>query len=214
MSAKRTINDTEELAARILDFFEKKNIDVAVRRDRYGVSIIERTGGHPVARFKICGKDRVEVLWWKSTKWDKIGDFGGMRMSVSEAVKYVHEDPMRCFWPERRVKAVADALAVLLGLSPPDDKKTVIAPDTKLPVQLTLRERDLIRDKTFCDPDFARLAPVKNGLITVPMTLGDIEEVQGYVAAEANHTKDKKVEKELNRLFFKLQTYLDEYEEE
>lgn len=27
---------------------------------------------------------------------------------------------------------------------------------TKLPVTLTMRERDLIRDETFCDPDFAK----------------------------------------------------------
>ena len=94
------------------------------------------------------------------------------------------------------------------------EKKTMLACDTRLDVQLTLRERDVIRNKTFCDPDFARLAPVKNGLITVPMTLGEIEEIQGYVAAEANHTKDRKLEKELDSLFSKFQYYLDTYEEE
>ncbi len=208
------MNDTEKLADQVLAFFKKKNTNVAVRRDRYGVSIVERRGGHPVARLKMCGKDSVEVLWWKSTKWDEIGDFGGMRMSIGEALKYVHEDPMRIFWPEQRVKAMADGLTAMLGLAPQAEKKTMITPDTKLSVQLTLRERDLIRDKTFCDPDFARLAPVKNGLITVPMTLGDIEEVQGYVAAEANHTKDRKLEKELDGLFSKFQYYLDTYEEE
>ncbi|TKB77714.1 MAG: hypothetical protein E8D45_05280, partial [Nitrospira sp.] len=31
---------------------------------------------------------------------------------------------------------------------------------TKLPVTLTLRERDLIRDQTLCDPDFAKCAVV------------------------------------------------------
>jgi hypothetical protein len=46
------------------------------------------------------------------------------------------------------------------------------------------------------------------------MSLDDIEEVQGYVAAEANHTKNKKLQRELDRLFDKLQVYLDSYDDQ
>jgi hypothetical protein len=93
-------------------------------------------------------------------------------------------------------------------------KRKKITYGTKLPVKLTLRERDLIRDETFCDPDFARLAVVEGKGVRVDLSLDDIEEIQGYVAAEANHTKNKKLQKELDRLFDKLQVYLDTYDEQ
>ena len=85
---------------------------------------------------------------------------------------------------------------------------------TKLPVKLTLLERDLIRDKTFCDPDFAKLAIAEGEGIRVDMSLDDIEEIQGYVAAEANHTKNAKLRKELDRLFDKFQIFLDAYDDQ
>ena len=85
---------------------------------------------------------------------------------------------------------------------------------TKLPVKFTLRERDLIRDKTFCDPDFAKFAVVEGKGIRVEMSLDDIEEIQGYVAAEANHTKNSKLQKELESLFAKLQVFLDTYDDQ
>jgi hypothetical protein len=91
-------------------------------------------------------------------------------------------------------------------------KRKKIPYGTKLPVKLTIRERDLIRDETFCDPDFAKVEVVDGKGVIVDMSLDDIEEVQGYVAAEANHTKNKKLKMELDRLFNKLQVYLDSYD--
>ncbi len=93
-------------------------------------------------------------------------------------------------------------------------KRKKIPYGTKLPVRLTSHERDLIRDQTFCDPDFARLAVVEGQAIRVDLSLDDIEEIQGYVAAEANHTKNKTLQKELDRLFGKLQIYLDTYDDQ
>ena len=85
---------------------------------------------------------------------------------------------------------------------------------TKIPVKLTVRERSVIRDETFCDPDFAKLAIVEDKGIQVELSLDEIEEIQGHVAATANHAKNKKLEKELDLLFDKLQTYLDKFEEQ
>jgi len=81
-------------------------------------------------------------------------------------------------------------------------------------VNLTLRERDIIRDKRFCNPDFARFAVVDGKEIRVELSLDDIEEIQGYIAAEANHTENKKLQKELDRLFDKLQVYLETYDDQ
>ena len=93
-------------------------------------------------------------------------------------------------------------------------KRKKIPYGTKLPVRLTLRERDIIRDETFCDPDFARLAIVDGKRIKVEMSLDDIEEIQGYIAAEANHTKNIKRQKELDRLFDKFQVFLGTYDDQ
>ncbi len=93
-------------------------------------------------------------------------------------------------------------------------KRKKIPYGTKLPVTLTLRERDLIRDETFCYADFARFAVVEGKAIRVDLSLDDIEEIQGYVAAEANHTQNKKLQKELDQLFGKLQLYLDTYDDQ
>ena len=85
---------------------------------------------------------------------------------------------------------------------------------TKLPVVLTLKDRDIVRDETFCDPDFGRVGVVEGNKIKLMMSLDDIEDVQGHVAAEANHTKDKKLQKELDRIFDKLQKFLDRYDDQ
>jgi len=93
-------------------------------------------------------------------------------------------------------------------------KRKKISYGTKLPVKLTLRERDLIRDETFYDPDFGKFSVVEGKEIRIELSLDDIEEIQGYVAAEANHTKNSKLEKELDRLFDKLQVFLDAYDDQ
>ena len=85
---------------------------------------------------------------------------------------------------------------------------------TKLPVRLTLRERDVIRDHTFYDPAFANLALADGAGIRVDLSLDDIEEMQGYVAAEANHCDDPNLENELDALFGKLQEFLESYDDQ
>ena len=92
--------------------------------------------------------------------------------------------------------------------------RTTIPHGTKLPVALTLRDRDLIRDETFCDPDFAKCAVVDGTGIRVELSLDEIEEIQGYVAAAANHTNNAKLRKELDRLFAKFQEFLDTYDDQ
>lgn len=93
-------------------------------------------------------------------------------------------------------------------------KQKKIPYGTKIPVALTLHERDIIRDETFCDPNFARLAVVEGKRIKVELSLDEIEEIQGYIAAAANHTKNKKLQKELDRLFEKFQVLLDTYDDQ
>ena len=85
---------------------------------------------------------------------------------------------------------------------------------TKIPVTLTFHERDIIRDETFCDPDFARVAAVEGKRIKILLSLDEIEEIQGYIAAAANHSENRKLQKELDRLFEKFQVLLDTYDDQ
>jgi len=90
-------------------------------------------------------------------------------------------------------------------------KKKNLPYERKLPVKLTLRERDLIRSTMFLNSDFDKDGTVVGESITVNLSLDEIGEIQGYIAAEANHTRNSKLERELNQLFDKLQTLLDEH---
>jgi hypothetical protein len=85
---------------------------------------------------------------------------------------------------------------------------------TKLPVILTPKERNTIRDKTLGDPDFGKVGIVQGKNIKIMMSLDEIEDIQGYVAAEANHTKDKLLQKQLDRIFEKFQYFLDRYDDQ
>jgi hypothetical protein len=93
-------------------------------------------------------------------------------------------------------------------------KRKQIPHDSKLPVVLTFKERDLIRDNTFCNPDFGKLGVVEVKSIKLMMSLDEIEDVQGYVAAEANHTDNKKLQKDLDKIFQKFQAFLDTYDDQ
>ncbi len=73
---------------------------VAVRKDSHGYSLFREDNGAPVARLRPTKSgDLVEILWWSwRDRWDSIGDFGGMRMPLDEALDYIAEDPEGCFW--------------------------------------------------------------------------------------------------------------------
>jgi len=79
--------------------------------------------------------------------------------------------------------------------------------DETIPVRFTDRERELILDETFLDGKLrARFqsATAETERFTVPLTLYDLDELIGYVAAEYNHAKSRSLEKELGRLLDRL----------
>ncbi len=62
-------------------------------------------------------------------------------------------------------------------------------------VAITLRQRSLILEHAMLGSEVTgplRMAVVKGGKLVVKLTLDDLEEIIGYIAAEANHTDDKK----------------------
>ncbi len=90
-----------------------------------------------------------------------------------------------------------------------------ISESTRVAVELTARERKLILEHTFAGEEL--LAPTQSlpevGKHAAMYTLYDIEELQGFVAAEANHTKDDRLARELSALHEHLQREMEKYDD-
>ena len=92
-----------------------------------------------------------------------------------------------------------------------------IAVGEKVPLELTERERDLIINHTFADSNLTnrlRVVPSPGRRPFYRFTLDDLDELAGYVAAEANHAKFKKLEKELRQLCGRIADVLESYTDE
>jgi hypothetical protein len=100
-------------------------------------------------------------------------------------------------------------------LAAPERKR--IRPDEKLPFDLNDRERELILRHTFAGDSLTgrlRIVPRAGESTAYRFTLDELNELAGYVAAEANHAKDKKLKKHLTRLFDRIWLLLESYTDE
>lgn len=73
-------------------------------------------------------------------------------------------------------------------------------------------ERDFIIDHTFAGPDLTKrlqIAEVRGKHLITKYSTYDLEELIGYIAAEANHTDDKSIQKKLDRLYERLDRILE-----
>ena len=92
-----------------------------------------------------------------------------------------------------------------------------IAADETVALELSGRERDLIMNHTFAGDELTdrlRVVPRPKEPPVYRFTLDDLDELAGYVAAEANHAKVKKLEKELRRLYARIAEVLESYTDE
>ena len=90
-----------------------------------------------------------------------------------------------------------------------------IKPNEKLGLRLTTAERKLILNDLIgvdqeCIQTIQDTPPGK----PVQFTLDELDDLGGCIAAEANHTTDKKLEKALDRVFEKIQSLLEKYTDE
>jgi Plasmid pRiA4b ORF-3-like protein len=84
----------------------------------------------------------------------------------------------------------------------------------ELPLELSDRERKLILEHAFADEALLgrlRVAPSENQRAVFHFTLDDLDDLAGCVAAEANHAKDKKLQKEWDRMYARISDVLDSY---
>jgi len=81
-------------------------------------------------------------------------------------------------------------------------------------VSFSARDAELVRDHTFADPEYVqRLKPGSGGRLVGKFTLDDLDDLLGYIAAEANHAKSKKLQKELDGLYDRLQRMMNSYDD-
>ncbi|MBI1768299.1 MAG: hypothetical protein HYR67_07985 [Bacteroidetes bacterium] len=87
----------------------------------------------------------------------------------------------------------------------------MIDSETPLPIQFTRRERDLIVNLLSVEPEIVerfQLAILKGKMLVVNLSAGDLDTLQGAIAADANHTEEKKLQRELDDLFERLDEVL------
>lgn len=86
-------------------------------------------------------------------------------------------------------------------------QRKYIKPGTRLPFRLSARERDLVIDRTLLDSEIEgrlRSATVTGPRLVVDLTLDDLDDLHGCVAAEANHCDDVKVRRVLDAVCDRL----------
>ena len=94
-------------------------------------------------------------------------------------------------------------------------KRKPIPKGSTLPVLLTKRNILDIREYTLASPVFLRAGVVeRNGSLRFNWSLEDIEIIQGYVAAAANHSEDSKLGRRLELIYSKLGVFLESYAEQ
>jgi len=95
--------------------------------------------------------------------------------------------------------------------------RKAVRPGERVPLKLSNRQRELILKHTFADDELTaplHVTPVSNKASVYSFTLDDLEELMGYVAAEANHTKFTNLREELDRLFERMEEVLNSYTDE
>ena len=87
----------------------------------------------------------------------------------------------------------------------------MIDSETPLPLKFTRRERELMVNLLSVELDIVerfQLAILKGNALVVSLSAGDLDTLLGAIAADANHTNQKNLQKELDKLFNRLDDVL------
>ena len=94
-------------------------------------------------------------------------------------------------------------------------QKKSIQPGQKLAFKLTTAERKFIVEELMCfDEIYEQLIVGTPADEPLMMTLDELDDFSGYIAAEANHCDDRKKQKKLDAVFEKADNLLDTYTDE
>src|SRR5690242_693620 len=102
--------------------------------------------------------------------------------------------------PKPAARPRADELVRLARLVAASDRpKKRISPETRLPLTLTERERELLLEKSLASDELTRrlrVVPPREKPVVVRYTLEELDELGGFVAFESNHAENRKLYKE------------------
>jgi len=94
-------------------------------------------------------------------------------------------------------------------------KRTYIKPDQKLELDLTPAERKAILENlTLLPPEYEAMLKKIHPEQPLLLTLDDLEDFSGYIAAESNHTTKNKLRTVLDSAFEKMADLLDTFTDE
>ena len=153
-------------------------------------------------------EEHEDMIQWR-------GPFDVEAFSVEEINKQLEKK----FRPVRRkaVPATSHSVsllqALLSGSAASQKERIRIKPTEKVPLELNERERELIQN-TFADEDLTgrlRVVPETGERPIFHFTLDDLDELAGFVAFEANHAKNKKLQKEWDHLGGRIEAILERY---
>ena len=87
--------------SRIEAFNQEQGGGVSVQKDSKGYTLVREDTGLPIARLRTKdARGNFEVLYWNpfTGRWRRVGEFGGTILSLDDALEFIAEDPMDCFW--------------------------------------------------------------------------------------------------------------------
>jgi hypothetical protein len=96
-------------------------------------------------------------------------------------------------------------------------RRKQIKPGQFVDVGLTPQERDLILERTLVDPEMGgrlRDATPRGATLVVQLTLDDVDDLAGHVAAEANHCSEARVRRVLDAVHDRLASIEDTFTDE
>ena len=79
----------------------------------------------------------------------------------------------------------------------------------RIKVSFTARERDLLREHTFADPEYADRFGGASGGRVAEFTASELDDILGHLAAAANHTRGARLRDELDALYDRLETLVE-----
>ena len=87
------------IQSRIEAFNHEHGGGVSVRKDSRGYTLIREDDAVPVARLRPGNQGQFEVLYWNPyhDRWRPVGAFGTV-LPLEDALEFIAEDPMDCFW--------------------------------------------------------------------------------------------------------------------
>jgi len=91
----------------------------------------------------------------------------------------------------------------------------LIGENDKVPVLLTKRQIELLNEHTFAEDallNALHVSEIAGGKRKVLFTLHDLEDLNGHVAAAANHCSNRKLQKELDLVYEIIQEVESKYD--